>query len=137
MRSHNMELLTSVKETVIGGTGVGEDDANDRDQPAAGAKSVSEAQPATPYASEADFVVATGRTRSEALLDLVEAHEGRVKQAELVELTGWSKSTVSRLLSELERDGAINRIQVGRCKVVLLPGEPLVGEHAISYETHR
>lgn len=137
MRSHNMELLTSVKETVIGDdTGAGEDDTNGRDRLAA-AESVSEAQPATSYASEADFVVATGRTRSEALLELVEAHEGRVKQAELVEFTGWSKTMVSRLLSELERDGAINRVQIGRCKVVLLPDEPLVGEHAVSYDTHR
>ena len=133
-----MGLLTTVKQTVMGDDiDVSENPAPNRDHPTTTIDSVSQAQPATPSASEADFMLATGHTRMEALLELVEAHEGRVKQVELVELTGWSKSTVSRLLSELEADGALNRVRIGRCNLVLLPGEPLVGEHTVSYDTYR
>lgn len=133
-----MELLTTVKETFVGDeTEVGEETTNERERPASRVESGGEDRPTTPYRSEADFEVATGQTRKETLLELVEAHEGRVKQAELVDLTEWSKSTVSRQLGELERDDAIDRVQIGRCKVVLLPDEPLVGEHTVSYDTPR
>jgi Fic family protein len=130
-----MGIFTTLVETVAGDdTEVDEKTANERDRPNSTTESAHESRPATPYQSEADFVVETGRTRKEALLELVEAHGGRVKQVELVDLTGWSKSTVSRLLGELENDGAINRIPIGRCKVVLLPDESLAGDQAISYD---
>lgn len=123
-----MGLLTTVKETILGDA-VGER-ANDRRSPVSTVESVRTSDLTDVHASEADYVLSTGRSRTNALLELVEAHGGRVKQAELVRLTGWSKSTVSRHLSELEDDGAIERVPVGRYKVVLLPDESLFGDHS-------
>lgn len=118
-----MGLLSTVKETVVGDEGqVGTEAANERERPASSNRPE----------SEADFVIATGRTRKEFLLELVEACDGQVKQVDLVNQTGWSKATVSRQLSELENEGAIDRVRIGRCKVVLLPGKSLMGDHTVS-----
>lgn len=130
-----MGLLTSVKETVLGDEKVGElDEArevadgrpDDRRSPIAVVESTGAEGSVDAWSSEADCVVATGRSRADVLVELVEANGGRVKQSELVRLTGWSKATVSRYLSGLEDDGTVDRVPVGRCKVVLLPGETLV-----------
>lgn len=48
-------------------------------------------------------------------------HGGRMKQCRFAEEYGWSASTISRLLSELEDEGAIERYRLGREKVVCLP----------------
>lgn len=133
-----MGIFTAVKRTFVGdATEAGREITNERERPVSAVESAGETRSGTPRSSEADLVVATGQTRKETLLELVEAHEGRVVQADLVDLTGWSKATVSRHLGELENDGAVDRIPLGRCKVVLLPDEPLVGEHTVSYEVHR
>lgn len=136
-----MGLLTSVKETVLGGDEVGEaggvtdgvgEVSDDRSaelrSTIAAVEPTERGRSAEECVSEADLVVATGRSREDALVELVESRGGRVKQSELVELTGWSKATVSRYLGELEDDGAIDRVSVGRQKVVLLPDESLLDE---------
>ncbi len=53
---------------------------------------------------------------------LLSAHEGRLKQSQIVEATEWSKSKVSRLLSSMEDDGEITRIRLGRENLVCLRG---------------
>lgn len=114
-----MGLLTTVKETVLGEEVGGES----ADETTGGTDRQTEG-----WESEVDFVIATGRTRTDALLELVEANGGRMKQSELVRRTEWSKATVSRYLGELEDEGAIDRVPVGRCKVVLLPDESLLDD---------
>ncbi|WP_255168531.1 helix-turn-helix transcriptional regulator [Natrononativus amylolyticus] len=59
-------------------------------------------------------------------------HGGRVKQCRFVEEYGWSASTISRLLTELEEDGEIERYRIGREKVVSLPEtrRPVAAESA-------
>lgn len=47
---------------------------------------------------------------------------GRMKQRRFVDEYGWSPSTASRLLSDLEERGAIRRYRVGQEKVVCVPG---------------
>ena len=49
-------------------------------------------------------------------------HGGRMRQSELVECTEWSKAKISRLLSEMEQNGSVERVQIGREKIVALPG---------------
>lgn len=44
---------------------------------------------------------------------------GRVKQSTLVAQTEWSASKVSRLLTAMEARGSIERVRVGREKVVI------------------
>jgi len=53
---------------------------------------------------------------------LLSTHDGRLKQSQIVEATGWSKSKVSRLLSSMEDDGEITRIRLGRENLVCLRG---------------
>jgi hypothetical protein len=57
----------------------------------------------------------------ERVLALLEAHDGHVRQSEIVEETGWSKSKVSRVLSEMEGDGRIAKIDIGRGNVIARP----------------
>ncbi|MFO7832725.1 MAG: helix-turn-helix domain-containing protein [Halohasta sp.] len=53
---------------------------------------------------------------------LLSAHDGRLKQSQIVEATEWSKSKVSRLLSSMEDDDRITRIRLGRENLVCLRG---------------
>lgn len=46
----------------------------------------------------------------------------RMGQSDIVERTDWSKAKVSRVLSAMEEEGKICRTQVGREKIVTLPG---------------
>lgn len=50
-------------------------------------------------------------------------HGGRVKQCRFADEYGWTPSTISRLLSDLEQRGVVDRYRVGREKVVALPDE--------------
>ncbi|MFB6236002.1 MAG: helix-turn-helix transcriptional regulator [Halopenitus sp.] len=53
---------------------------------------------------------------------LLRENGGRMKQVRIVEETGWSKSKVSVLLSEMEEDDVISKLRVGRENVVSLDG---------------
>lgn len=57
---------------------------------------------------------------------LIEEQGGRLPQKTFNEVTNLSCSTVSRLLQEMEEDGQVVRVQVGRENVICLP------EHAPS-----
>lgn len=58
----------------------------------------------------------------ERVLVLLDEHDGRMWQGDVVEETGFSKATVSRLLTAMEDDGEITRYWKGGKKVVTLPG---------------
>lgn len=68
-----------------------------------------------------EFYCQTGLPAERYLVALVEANGGRLKQHELVNHTGWPKSTVSTLLAEVEEEGRITRVPVGRENLVYLP----------------
>ncbi|WP_136689009.1 helix-turn-helix transcriptional regulator [Halorhabdus amylolytica] len=53
---------------------------------------------------------------------LLEDNGGRMKQTEIVDATEWSKSKVSMLLSEMEEEGEITKLRVGRENIISLPG---------------
>jgi hypothetical protein len=61
-------------------------------------------------------------TDEEVIIDILESNEGRMKQARIVDETGWSKSKVSMLLSEMEDDGDITKLRVGRENIISLSG---------------
>jgi len=46
-----------------------------------------------------------------------------MKQVDIVETTDWSKSKVSMLLSDMEEDGDISKLRVGRENIISLAGE--------------
>jgi hypothetical protein len=62
------------------------------------------------------------RSDEERVVELLEDHGGRMKQVDIVDGTEWSKSKVSMLLSEMEDDGVISKLRVGRENIVSLAG---------------
>lgn len=58
----------------------------------------------------------------ERVITLLEAQGGRMKQVDIVDRTDWSKSKVSMLLSEMESEGTISKLRVGRENIVSLAG---------------
>lgn len=58
----------------------------------------------------------------ERVTTLLESQGGRMKQVEIVERTDWSKSKVSMLLSDMESEGLISKLRVGRENIVSLAG---------------
>lgn len=80
-------------------------------------------------ASEAATVTASEPITDERVLSdeerifaLLESEGGRMKQVEIVERTDWSKSKVSMQLSEMEEEGTISKLRVGRENIVSLAG---------------
>ena len=61
-------------------------------------------------------------TPEEQVIEIVSENGGGMKQAEIVSVLDWSESTVSRKLSNLEANEAVKRYQIGREKLVYLPG---------------
>ncbi|WP_257300327.1 hypothetical protein [Haloarchaeobius sp. FL176] len=62
-------------------------------------------------------------TDRDEVLALVQEHDGRLKQRDVVENTDWSESKVSRTLSAMEEDNQISRLEIGREKIVTLYDE--------------
>jgi uncharacterized membrane protein len=57
------------------------------------------------------------------VIRLLEENGGRMKQVNIVENTEWSKSKVSMLLSDMEEEGKISKLRVGRENIISLAGE--------------
>jgi hypothetical protein len=58
----------------------------------------------------------------ERVMRLLEESGGRMKQVNIVEETDWSKSKVSMLLSEMEDQGEISKLRVGRENIISKKG---------------
>ncbi|WP_435178157.1 helix-turn-helix transcriptional regulator [Halorussus sp. AFM4] len=58
------------------------------------------------------------RTDAEKVEALLRERGGRMKQAEMARVLDWSASKTSRVLSDLEDDGAVERVRIGRENVV-------------------
>jgi hypothetical protein len=56
------------------------------------------------------------------VVSMLEERGGRMKQVNIVEETGWSKSKVSMLLSDMEEEGQLSKLRVGRENIVSLAG---------------
>ena len=54
----------------------------------------------------------------ERVLRIVESEDGRMKQKEVVERTGWSEAKVSQVTSRLEDEGEIAKLSAGRENVI-------------------
>lgn len=72
-------------------------------------------------------------TPSELLSDegevvrLLVANEGQLRQHRIADETGWSKSKVSRICSQMDADGIIEKASVGRENVISLSDRPAGG----------
>ncbi len=61
-------------------------------------------------------------TDEDRVVKLIRDNGGRMKQVNIVEETGWSKSKVSMLLSDMEEEGTISKLRVGRENIISLDG---------------
>jgi hypothetical protein len=61
-------------------------------------------------------------TDEDRVLSLLEDNGGRMKQVAIVDETGWSKSKVSMLLSDMEDHDEISKLRVGRENIISLSG---------------
>ncbi|MFC4408630.1 helix-turn-helix transcriptional regulator [Haloarchaeobius iranensis] len=61
-------------------------------------------------------------TDEDRVLELLNDNGGRMRQSNIVDETDWSKSKVSMLLSDMEDDGSISKLRVGRENIVSLAG---------------
>lgn len=59
----------------------------------------------------------------EHVVRLLEANDGRLGQSEIVSLTPWSKSKVSRLLARMDARGEVVKVSTGRRNAIFVPGE--------------
>lgn len=57
----------------------------------------------------------------ERVLHLLKRNGGRMKQASIVEETGWSNAKVSQLLSQMDEDDEIDKLRIGRENLITLP----------------
>jgi uncharacterized membrane protein len=67
-------------------------------------------EPPNPLLSDQDRVI-----------QLLQDNDGWLYQSDIVDRTHWSKSKVSRLLSEMAEEGRVEKITVGRQNVVTVP----------------
>lgn len=96
----------------------------------------SDGGPPSPKPSGADATLASAETKdsdeaeqtdAELLSDeerverLLEEHDGRMKQARIVEETRWSNAKVSQLLSAMADEGRVEKLRIGRENLISLP----------------
>lgn len=62
-------------------------------------------------------------TDEDRILSLLRDNGGRMKQVKIVEQTGWSKSKVSMILSEMDEEELISKLRVGRENIISLVGD--------------
>ncbi|MCU4754159.1 winged helix-turn-helix transcriptional regulator [Halobacteria archaeon AArc-curdl1] len=62
------------------------------------------------------------KTDRELVCSLIRDNGGRMKQSAIVDSVDWSKAKVSRLLSELENDGQVTKLRLGRENLVCIRG---------------
>jgi hypothetical protein len=72
---------------------------------------------------EAEPVPTEFLSDEEVVFAVLDEHDGRIRQAELVEETDWSKSKVSRVLSAMADEDSIVKVDVGRGNVVMRPDD--------------
>jgi hypothetical protein len=83
-----------------------------------GAAATTTQQPGQPAIEEEELL-----SDSDRVIKLLEDNGGRMKQVDIVDSTEWSKSKVSMLLSDMEDDGDISKLRVGRENIISLAGE--------------
>lgn len=82
---------------------------------AASAETPDQSEPAVP---DEDLL-----SDEDRVLKLLEDNGGRMKQVNIVNETDWSKSKVSMLLSDMEEEGDISKLRMGRENIISLSGE--------------
>ena len=101
------------------GEAVPEQASGSESGPGAGAGAETEAE-AEPEESGVDPELLSDGERVERLL---ERNDGRMKQAAIVDETGWSDAKVSQLLSSMADENRIEKLRLGRENLISLPDD--------------
>ncbi|MXV62489.1 hypothetical protein GS429_10520 [Natronorubrum sp. JWXQ-INN-674] len=97
--------------------------AADSDEPASEANPPSDADSVAGEDAESDPLPTDELlTDEDRVVKLIRENGGRMKQVNIVQETGWSKSKVSMLLSDMEEAGTISKLRVGRENIISLEG---------------
>ncbi|MFC6720328.1 DUF7343 domain-containing protein [Halobacteriaceae archaeon SHR40] len=98
---------------------------SNRNQPAGTTPATTSADKSTttPVAEEMSVPEEELLSDEDRVLKLLEENGGRMRQVSIVEQTEWSKSKVSMLLSDMEDEGVISKLRVGRENIISLSGE--------------
>ncbi len=87
-------------------------------------RAVSKSEPSEPPEGQPEPVPPEELLSDEDRVErLLEQEGGRMRQSAIVEETDWSKSKVSMVLSEMEEEGQVSKLRIGRENVIALPGE--------------
>ncbi|MXR19901.1 helix-turn-helix transcriptional regulator [Halobacterium bonnevillei] len=110
-----------------------DDSSTDTDDATASTATDADATEVDAADSETDDATASGAlpddvppeflSDEDVVVNLLEENDGRMQQSAIVEQTEWSKAKTSRALSEMEADGEIVKIKIGRANVVALPSD--------------
>lgn len=68
-----------------------------------------------------DILEVTGLPPEEFIVEVLESEGGKLPQQSFSEVTALSEASVSRMLQDLEADGHIRRVEIGREKIVFHP----------------
>jgi len=98
------------------------DDASTVDAAAGSAGAVADDAEQTTDDDGIDEALLSDEERVERLL---EANGGRMKQATIVEETGWSNAKVSQLLSSMTEEGRVEKLRLGRENLISFPEEDI------------
>ena len=80
------------------------------------AETDAEATPEDPFAGVDEELLSD----EERVIRLLEANDGRMKQATIVNETNWSNAKVSQLLSAMDEAGQIDKLRIGRENLITL-----------------
>ncbi|WP_254768495.1 DUF7343 domain-containing protein [Salinilacihabitans rarus] len=94
------------------------DDGSPPEAPAGGAEAADDRAASDPDPISEEELL----TDEDRVVELIRENGGRMKQVNIVEETGWSKSKVSMLLSDMEDEGTISKLRVGRENIISLEG---------------
>ena len=86
-----------------------------------GAETASTGEPTGANGPSYDGAAAPIPTNQNRVLELLSQNGGRMLQSDIVESTDWSKSKVSRVLSDMDEEGDITKIDVGKGNLIALP----------------
>lgn len=115
-------MVRGVKRTISGTEGATEEDQEASETGAAEAEFSLDYDP-TDIERRIDTVIELGLEPETFVVRLLREKGGRLKQQDFCEYTSWSESTTSCLLKELEEQGLITRMQLGREKIIQIADE--------------
>lgn len=99
------------------------DDAAETDAPAGESETLDDATPAAGAVGSSDLLPDEEKVRR-----LLADGGGRMKQADVAEKLDWSASKASRVLSDMEENGSVEKLRIGRENIIDLVEESSEGD---------